>query len=163
MKEDCCSFSISCMPLLLHSKSSMPAVTSSSIRHMFFWVLLWHADDFIVRLIFLYFNLIFGYVFLKLFREYFHERDRNYNLATQIWYLGVGIWFGAIWGYSPLSSDIWIYDLPICEYSYDVLSDYHRICYTPPSSLWCSIRSHASTLKWCYSYSVLRHSLAIFL
>ncbi|MBP9812733.1 hypothetical protein KBC86_05085, partial [Candidatus Gracilibacteria bacterium] len=49
---------------------------------------------------FLYFNLIFGYVFLKLFREYFHERDRNYNLATQIWYLGVGIGFGAIGGYS---------------------------------------------------------------
>lgn len=51
-------------------------------------------------LFFLYFNLIFGYIFITLFREYFIEKEKNYNLATQIWYLGVGIGFGAIGGYS---------------------------------------------------------------
>ncbi|GAB0174693.1 MAG: hypothetical protein HHAS10_05720 [Candidatus Altimarinota bacterium] len=49
---------------------------------------------------FLYFNLTFTYIFIILFRQYFIEREKNYNLATQIWYLGVGIGFGAVGGYS---------------------------------------------------------------
>lgn len=49
---------------------------------------------------FVYFNFVFSYIFVTLFREYARERNRNYNLATQIWYLWVGIGFWAIWWYS---------------------------------------------------------------
>lgn len=57
------------------------------MTHIFWWF-------------FAYFNLTFWLIFVTLFREYIKEREHNYNLSTQIWYLWVGIGFGAIGGYS---------------------------------------------------------------